>query len=108
MIQALLFVCAMSICTPDLSHVREDQVELHPALGIVIALDNGVRVAYPSYPPVYVQQCDYLISKDTFNLTFRFCYGKMLYILGEPTMWQVNGSSEWHSMDDYKCREKGE
>ena len=104
MIQALLYVFVMSICTPDLSHVREDQVELHPSLGIVIALDNGVRVAYPSYPPVYVQQCDFVISKDTFNLTYRFCYGKVLYILGEPTMWQVAGSGTWNSMDDYKCK----
>jgi hypothetical protein len=92
------------MCQPDISNVSDDQIQLHPALGIVITLDTGVQVAYPVYPPVFVEKCTFLIEKDKFNLTFKYCYGTILYILGEPTLFKLVGEYEWVSMDRYKCK----
>ena len=105
MIKALLFIALISGC-PDISEVTDEQVELHPVLGMVITLNSGVSVAFPLYPPTYVEQCDFFVERDTFNLTFKICYGRILYILGEPTMFKSVGSNEWLSMDYYKCDRK--
>ena len=98
----------LSQCVPpDISLIREEQVELHPSLGMVITLDSGTQVAYPVYPPIYVQQCDYFVEKDKFNLTFKVCYGTILYMLGEPTLFKPMGKYDWISMDSFPCQKGG-
>jgi len=106
-IKALLIAYAISVCQPDLSKVSDKDIELHPTLGVVITLSGGTQVAFPVYPPVYVQQCTFLVEKDKYNLTFKYCYGKLLYILGEPTVFKPMGKYEWTSMDYYPCQKGG-
>lgn len=103
MLKALLLVYILSVCPPDLSGVKETDIELHPTLGVVITLSSGTQVAFPVYPPVYVQQCDFLLKVDTFNLTYQYCYGKILYILGEPLLFKPIGEYDWQIMDFYPC-----
>jgi len=106
-IASLVVLSVLSMCPPDLSGVTDDQIVLHPALGIVVTLDSGVQVAYPVYPPVYVEKCSALIEKDIFNLTYRYCYDTILYILGEPTLFKPVGKYEWFFLDNLGCK-KGE
>ena len=107
MINALLISLIIAICPPDISNVSEDNIELHPTLGMVMTLDSGVQVAYPVYDHIYVERCTFHIKKDKYNLTFSYCYGRLLYILGEPTLFKPVGEYDWKRMDYYPCQKGG-
>jgi len=92
----------MLMSGPDISHITQDDIELHPTLGIVIQVE-GALVAYPVYAPQYVRECKLFMQRDQYSRAKNWiiCYGNWEYILGEPTMFTRDGRT-WRSMDHWR------
>ena len=81
----------MLVSGPDISNITQDDIVLHPTLGMVIHVEDAL-VAYPTYAPNYVRKCEVLIQRDQWRVIKNWivCYDYTEYILGEP-----NPLSDW-------------